>query len=58
MYYNGYIIICIFVGAYLGFFIFGWESVDLGYVFVNHTFRSTTLTHVRGPAEDTTVCCG
>jgi len=29
MYYNGYIIICIFIGAYLGFFIFGWESVSL-----------------------------
>lgn len=29
MYYNGYIIICIFIGAFLGFFIFGWESVTL-----------------------------
>jgi copper transporter 1 len=27
MYYNGYIIICIFIGAYLGFFIFGWEKI-------------------------------
>jgi copper transporter 1 len=30
MYYNGYIIICIFVGAYLGYFICGWESFNLG----------------------------
>lgn len=30
MYYNGYIIICIFIGAYVGYFIFGWETVSLG----------------------------
>lgn len=29
MYYNGYIIICIFIGAYIGFFLFGWENVTL-----------------------------
>jgi copper transporter 1 len=27
MYYNGYIIICIFIGAFLGFFIFGWRAL-------------------------------
>lgn len=27
MYYNGYLIICIFIGAYLGFFVFGWEKL-------------------------------
>jgi copper transporter 1 len=27
MYYNGYIIICIFLGAYIGSFIFHWESL-------------------------------
>ena len=25
MYYNGYIIICIFIGAFLGHFTFGWD---------------------------------
>jgi copper transporter 1 len=30
MYYNGYIIICIFIGAFIGFFIFGWETMSLG----------------------------
>lgn len=30
MYFNGYIIICIIIGAYLGFFVFGWETVVLG----------------------------
>ncbi|RYO84324.1 hypothetical protein DL766_008896 [Monosporascus sp. MC13-8B] len=30
MYYNGYIIICIFIGAYLGAFIFQWEMLGLG----------------------------
>ncbi|KAF2087318.1 Ctr copper transporter [Saccharata proteae CBS 121410] len=29
MYFNGYIIICIFIGAYIGSFIFSWESVEL-----------------------------
>jgi len=27
MYYNGYIIICIFIGAYLGSFVFHWETL-------------------------------
>jgi len=27
MYYNGYIIICIFIGAYIGAFIFQWETL-------------------------------
>ena len=26
MYYNGYIIICIFIGAFIGFFIFSWDA--------------------------------
>ncbi|KAF9696543.1 hypothetical protein EKO04_005523 [Ascochyta lentis] len=46
MYYNGYIIICIFIGAYLGYFICGWESFNVG----------------RGGSdrmqENVTVCCG
>jgi copper transporter 1 len=29
MYYNGYIIICIFIGAFLGAFIFAWEPVGM-----------------------------
>ncbi|KAL2013133.1 hypothetical protein VTN00DRAFT_658 [Thermoascus crustaceus] len=30
MYYNGYIIICIFIGAFLGAFIFSWEPIATG----------------------------
>ncbi|RDW74008.1 hypothetical protein BP5796_07450 [Coleophoma crateriformis] len=30
MYFNGYIIICIIIGAWLGAFAFSWESVSLG----------------------------
>ena len=30
MYYNGYIIICIFIGSYLGYFVFGWETLVVG----------------------------
>jgi copper transporter 1 len=29
MYYNGYIIICIFIGAFLGSLVFSWEPVLL-----------------------------
>ena len=27
MYYNGYIIVCIFIGAFLGAFVFQWEKI-------------------------------
>ncbi|KAL4941178.1 hypothetical protein BDV06DRAFT_195116 [Aspergillus oleicola] len=30
MYFNGYIIICIFIGAFLGSFIFSWEYIGGG----------------------------
>lgn len=30
MYFNGYIIICIFIGAFLGSFLFTWEPLQLG----------------------------
>ncbi|KAF2477696.1 Ctr-domain-containing protein [Lindgomyces ingoldianus] len=46
MYYNGYIIICIFIGAYIGYFIFGWESFKVG------GGASDRL------QEEVTVCCG
>ena len=26
MYYNGYILFCIFIGAFLGFFVFSWDA--------------------------------
>ncbi|KAL1995163.1 hypothetical protein VTN49DRAFT_1350 [Thermomyces lanuginosus] len=47
MYYNGYIIICIFIGAFLGSFIFSWESFTV----------SAKPTGTSG-AEGATVCCG
>lgn len=46
MYYNGYIIICIFIGAYLGFFVFGWESFNVGQGGKDRM------------QENVTVCCG
>ncbi|KAI1764221.1 Ctr-domain-containing protein [Hypoxylon sp. FL1150] len=45
MYYNGYIIICIFLGAYMGSFIFHWEHLDLGHGGTN-------------ASQEPTVCCG
>ncbi|THV71122.1 Ctr-domain-containing protein [Aureobasidium pullulans] len=43
MYYNGYLIICIFIGAYLGFFVFGWEKLG----------GDSEKGH-----DEATVCCG
>lgn len=46
MYYNGYIIICIFIGAYIGYFICGWESLHVGKGGQDRM------------QENATVCCG
>ncbi|KAF5680853.1 ctr copper transporter family [Fusarium heterosporum] len=44
MYYNGYFIICIFIGAYLGAFVFQWETLSAP--------GNTSA------AKEATVCCG
>ncbi|KAH7313780.1 Ctr copper transporter [Stachybotrys elegans] len=52
MYFNGYIIICIFIGAALGKFLCDWLSV---------TIDLEAYTQGRAEAkgiEETTVCCG
>ena len=46
MYYNGYIIISIIVGAYIGSFVFQWETLAGGQA------ASTSA------ASEPTVCCG
>lgn len=46
MYYNGYFIICIFIGAYIGYFIFGWESFNVSKGGEDRM------------QENATVCCG
>ncbi|KAI1827848.1 Ctr-domain-containing protein [Xylaria intraflava] len=46
MYYNGYIIICIFIGAFIGSFIFQWERLQ---------YQSDAATN-QG-AYHATVCC-
>jgi solute carrier family 31 (copper transporter), member 1 len=45
MYYNGYILICIFIGAYLGSFVFQWEILSDG-------------PGATSAANEATVCCG
>lgn len=45
MYYNGYIIFCIFIGAYLGGFIGQYERLGTG-------GPQTSASH------EATVCCG
>ncbi|OTB01287.1 hypothetical protein M426DRAFT_323561 [Hypoxylon sp. CI-4A] len=44
MYYNGYFIICIFIGSYIGAFIFQWERLGVA--------QQTSA------AQEATVCCG
>ncbi|KAF2031085.1 Ctr copper transporter [Setomelanomma holmii] len=46
MYYNGYMIICIFIGAFIGYFIFGYESFA-----VNQAGQDRLQ-------PNATVCCG
>lgn len=46
MYYNGYIIICIFIGAYIGYFAFGWEDFNVSQGGQDRM------------QENATVCCG
>ncbi|EUC51406.1 hypothetical protein COCMIDRAFT_79458 [Bipolaris oryzae ATCC 44560] len=46
MYYNGYFIICIFIGAYIGYFVFGWESFTVSKGGDDRM------------QENATVCCG
>jgi copper transporter 1 len=46
MYYNGYMLICIFLGAYIGYFIFGWESFSVAQGGQDRM------------EENVTVCCG
>lgn len=43
MYYNGYLIICIFIGSYIGAFLFQWETIYDG---------------PTSAASEATVCCG
>ncbi|KAM0816086.1 putative Ctr copper transporter family-domain-containing protein [Seiridium cardinale] len=44
MYYNGYLIICIFIGAFLGAFLFQWEVLGRG--------------PPASATKEATVCCG
>jgi copper transporter 1 len=63
MYFNGYIIICIIIGAYLGFFVFGWETIVLGSVepvgrdgCVRADFDRSTPGGSQ--QQEATMCCG
>ncbi|PHH67331.1 hypothetical protein CDD81_95 [Ophiocordyceps australis] len=45
MYYNGYLLLCIFLGVFVGAFAFQWEKLPLG-------GQQTSA------AQEATVCCG
>ncbi|CAM1504394.1 Fc.00g019850.m01.CDS01 [Cosmosporella sp. VM-42] len=44
MYYNGYLIICIFIGAFLGAFIFQWETLTTRYIEHRASFSPPSFT--------------
>ncbi|KAF7164943.1 hypothetical protein CNMCM6106_001300 [Aspergillus hiratsukae] len=48
MYFNGYIIICIFIGAFLGSFIFSWEPLNLLKEYVVHLTLPSPFLYVLG----------
>lgn len=64
MYYNGYIIICIFIGAFVGAFVFQWEVLGLASVSNEMEWPTLSLTVVHSgtggtsATEEATVCCG
>ena len=58
MYYNGYIIICIFIGAFLGAFVFSWQSIEIGYVLQTITYRASLIGLKRNEQREVTFCCG
>jgi copper transporter 1 len=67
MYYNGYIIICIFLGAYLGSFVFHWETMGGRSVHPKQGAAEYLLPLLQGisspelqtsASQEATVCCG
>lgn len=46
MYYNGYFIICILIGAFIGAFIFSWETVGTGNRWVFRCFYELSIWEV------------
>lgn len=59
MYFNGYIIICIFIGALLGKFLCDWESYKFPVGGQTAGGQGTTSTANKGGAqEELTYCCG
>jgi solute carrier family 31 (copper transporter), member 1 len=58
MYYNGYLIICVIIGAFLGSFIFSWETLTLGYVSTAEESDPRCLPTISETKEEVTLCCG
>lgn len=57
MYYNGYFIICILIGSFLGYFVFSWNAMEKKYVYLR-TSIAVVLTDLDSDACAVTVCCG
>ena len=63
MYYNGYFIICILIGAFIGAFIFSWETVGAGNRWVFRCFYVLLIWDAfandwNSEEKEVTGCCG
>lgn len=65
MYYNGYFIICILIGAFIGAFIFSWEIVGAAnrwafkiFNLLYSQFRMSIANESNSEAQEVTGCCG
>lgn len=63
MYYNGYFIICILIGAFIGAFIFSWETVGAGNRWVFRCFYVLSVWDAfandwNSEEKEVTGCCG
>lgn len=56
MYFNGYIIICIFIGALLGKFLCDWESYK--FPISGPATGPQSSVNKGGAQEELTYCCG
>ncbi|OAR00253.1 hypothetical protein LLEC1_08115, partial [Akanthomyces lecanii] len=51
MYYNGYILLCIVLGAFIGFMAFNWEPIAVSGI-------NTEDRDEPNGSNESTVCCG
>jgi len=59
MYYNGFILLSICIGAWFGSFVFSWETITLRYALYRNMTRCIgSWSRQSGAPEEATLCCG